>query len=376
MSLPPFDLEIQPFSECLTIILTTSPTPSSPSTELVDTILDSFREHCPVLLQCRIIVVFDTYDKVGPVNRLKKGHVTEEGATNFPVYKASVKEVILRDFCGIRDPRDVPAMMLEMGKAEYGSWGTAANPNATPYEIQSTPDRRVVFIEPVERLGFGLGVRSALRVVQTPYVWVQQHDWKLDAHIPVEPIVDVMKASRTNSEVPVKYVCLPSIRMLGYAESEHVLRYPALRQLTKTFKRDFIVASGACRDDDDDDDDDDNDSDGKHRTIPLTPLFFWHDKTHIASTAHYLERVFPSRLAMPRGAFIEDHIGQRARNQMKLGEWTRWACWLYYPDNGKEQCLKHLHGRTWRGTEAERKKIHEFRLQNGTLPEMSDQDSG
>jgi hypothetical protein len=59
--------------------------------------------------------------------------------------------------------------------------------------------------------------------------------------------------------------------------------------------------------------------------------------------------VFPTRLAMRRGEFIEDKIGQRARAQMKEGQWAKWATWLYYPDDGDLLCLRHLMGRTWRG---------------------------
>lgn len=308
----------------------------------MDTILASFHAHCPALFTCRVIVVFDTYDKVAPANRLKKGYVTAEGAANFPVYKRNVQKLVLREFANVEG--DV-LLTEDTTEAEFGSPMTPGNPNKLAYSIKRTEDRRVTFIEPTERLGFGLAVRSALRAAETPYVWVQQHDWRLDAHIPVEAIVEVM--SQAEEQVPVKYVCLPSVRMLGYVESPHVQRFPALRELTAALKRDFATGSGS--------------------TIPMTPLFFWHDKTHIASTEHYLNRVFPSRLAMPRGAFIEDHIGQRARNQMKEGEWKKWACWLYCPDGGKELCLRHLHGRTWRGTEAEKQKVEAWRLENGTL---------
>jgi hypothetical protein len=89
--------------------------------------------------------------------------------------------------------------------------------------------------------------------------------------------------------------------MRSYAVSADVIRFPVLRELTCSLKRDFIPASQP------------------DIKIPLTPLFFWHDKPHIASTAHYLARVFPTRLAMLRGDFIEDKIGQRARAQMKEG---------------------------------------------------------
>ncbi|KAG8157662.1 hypothetical protein KVR01_012324 [Diaporthe batatas] len=332
-----------PIPEALTVIITTSPTPSAPSTELLDTILASFHEHCPLLLECNVVVVLDTYDRIAPVNRLKKGSVTAEGAQNFAAYKDNVKRLVLKEFVGAESLEEV-LLLEDCGQAEYGSPCIATN--FTALKIQRTEDERVVFIEPSERLGFGLAVRSALRLVDTPYVWVQQHDWNLIVSIPIQSIVEVMVESDSSEDAPVKYVCLPSPRMLEYADSSHVKPFPGLRETTAALKRDFLAPSSPHK-------------------VPLTPLFFWHDKTHVASTKHYLNRVFPTRLAMARGAFIEDHIGQRARNQMKEGLFTKWACWLYYPDGGKLQCLRHLHGRTWRGREAEREKVEASKLQGG-----------
>lgn len=293
---------LPPVSDSLTIVLTTSPTPSSPAPELLDAILCSFRDNCPVLLTCRVILVFDTFVDIAPANRLKKGYVTAEGAANWPLYKRNVEKLVLRQFTGVEESASITT---EEQEAEWGSSGPPTKPNITPYTVRRTADRRVTFVEPAERLGFGLAVRSALRAAETPYVWIQQHDWKLHASIPVEAIVEVMAASDADEEAPVKYVCLPSVRLLGYATSAHVASFPALRQTTAAVKRDFPISSRP------------------EETVPLTPLFFWHDKTHIASTQHYLSRVFPTRLAMPRGAFIEDHIGQRARNQMKEGQWQK-----------------------------------------------------
>ncbi len=87
--------------------------------------------------------------------------------------------------------------------------------------------------------------------------------------------------------------------MHSYAVSAAVIRFPVLRELTRSLQREFGEGGG--------------------KKVPLTPLFFWHDKPHVAEKKHYLERVFPSRLAMLRGDFIEDKIGQRARTQMKEG---------------------------------------------------------
>jgi hypothetical protein len=330
-----------PVSTLLTVIITTSVTPSAPSTDLLSGILDSFRLHCASLLSCRVIVVLDNYDQVSSHARLKKGQVTAVQAADFELYKTNVKKLTLSSF----SPVDENVGFTETdGEAEYGL--PRVTPNSVAFSVTRTQDKRVTFIEPSRRMGFGLAVRSALRLTETPYVWVQQHDWSLVADIPVEPMLDVMEGSVANPNVPVKYVCLPAVRMLSYATSSDVESFPALRELTSALQRDFIPLSQP------------------QVKIPLTPLFFWHDKPHVASTAHYLSHVFPSRLAVLRGDFIEDKIGQKARTQMKEGLWSKWATWLYYPDEGKTLCLRHLQGRTWHGTERQSKLIAMYRERN------------
>ncbi|KAI1212113.1 uncharacterized protein F4807DRAFT_387993 [Annulohypoxylon truncatum] len=318
----------QPVSSQLTVIITTSPTPSAPSTELISAILSSFRSHCSLLLSCRVIVVFDTYDRIATHARLKKGQVTPDGARTFDDYKRNVRKLILKEF---RQDDSEENLVEGHGEAEFGH--SAVEANFVSFLTSQTVDEQVTFIEPAKRLGFGLAVRSALRLTTTPFVWVQQHDWPLVSDITLEPLLDIMRRSESDENTPVKYICFPSIRLLSYADSAHVTHFPMLKGLTASLKRDFVMESGV--------------------SVPLTPMFFWHDKPHLASTQHYLSRVFPTRLSMSRGAFIEDTIGQRSRNQMKLGNWVKWATWLYYPDNGERLCLRHLQGRTWQGTEKE-----------------------
>lgn len=329
----------QPISNLLTVIITTSPTPSAPSTELISAILSSFRTYCGSLLCCRVIVVFDTYDRITLHARLKKGQVTADGARIFDLYKQNVKELILKEFGENESP---PNLACGQGEAEFGYSG--AETNFVPFSLSQTTDNRVTFIEPHKRLGFGLAVRSALRLTETPFVWVHQHDWPLVSDIPLEPLLEIMRVTETDENIPVKYICLPSVRLLSYADSAHVAQFPMLKRLTASLKHNFLTESGA--------------------SVPLTPMFFWHDKPHLASTKHYLSRVFPTRLSILRGAFIEDTIGHRARNQMKEGEWARWATWLYYPDDGRRLCLRHLRGRTWEGAEKELEKKVLWRERN------------
>jgi hypothetical protein len=324
--------------DLLTVIITTSVTPSIPNTDLLSAVVDGFREHCPHLLRCRVIVVFDNYDQIVSWARLKKGHVTPQQAKDWDLYKANAKRLILEQFHGTSADDDVD-LGTEQGEAEFGS---PRETNSVAFTTTRTHDKRVIFIEPLRRLGFGLAVRSALRMVKTPYVWLQQHDWNVIADIPVESMVEIMQEHDSSVESPVKYICLPAIRMLSYATSTDVKNFHVLRDLTQKLKGEFSPPQQP------------------EVKIPLTPMFLWHDKPHIASTQHYLARVFPSRLAMMRGDFIEDKIGQVARNQMKEGLWSKWATWLYYPDEGQSLCLRHLQGRIWRGTDAQPKQIALF----------------
>jgi hypothetical protein len=329
--------QVTPLPEELTLIITTSPTPSAPTTDLLSAVFRSFRTHCSCLLPCKLIIVFDSYDSIVPKARLKKGHVTEYAATCYTQYKTNVKELIFKEY-----ELDQGADLVQgEGIAEYGYEGSRS-PNQSTFTTNQTQDGRVTFVEPIERLGFGLAVRTALRLTTTTYVWIHQHDWTLVYDIPIRAMLEVMKASTGDAEKPINYICLPSIRMLSYAVSPHVLEFPELRAITSRLKG--VFTSKLYPD----------------LTIPLTPLFFWHDKPHIASTSHYLNRVFPTRLAIPRGRFIEDTVGHRARTQMKEGNWTKWACWLYSPGDGKQLCLRHLEGRKWRGVEGEMrlKKMH------------------
>ncbi|KAG6009051.1 hypothetical protein E4U21_003382 [Claviceps maximensis] len=319
----------------LTLVITTSPTLSAPSTGLLSSLLNSIRVHCALLFKCNVIVVFDAWEQITTQPRLKKGQVTQKGAEDYVVYKENVKKLFLEQY--LESALVDTTLITSTGEAEYGSPGSNTI-KPVVFTTSSTDCHQVTFIEAVDqRLGFGLAVRTALRMVQTPYTWVHQHDWALIYDIPIVSLLAVMRRSESSSSEPaVKYICLPSGRRASYAISDQVMRFPELRKLANALTGDFAVTAG----------------DGS-AVVPLTPMFFWHDKPHIVSTSHYLGCVFPTQLAMMRGAFIEDTIGQKAREQMKAGEWAKWATWQFNPDEGRQPCLKHLHGRTWRGADEE-----------------------
>jgi hypothetical protein len=333
----------RPIASQVTVVITTSPTPSAPSPELIEAVLDSYRIHCPPLTTCPVLVVFDGYDHVAPRAKLKRGQVTEGHAAVYSEYVANVKALLLARYYG--DACNAPTFVLSTDEAEFGF--ARSGPCNVDFSIAASPDGLVTFVEPTKRLGFALAVRTALRRIATPYVWIQQHDWALLHAIPLAALLGVMDARGDDPDAPVKYVTFPSTRMYAYAVSPHVSSFPALRGLTRSLRTRFLVGSGSVSVA--------GEAEAKEAAaaseVPLTPLFLWHDKPHLVSTAHYLGRVFPTRLAVPRGAFIEDTVGHRARAQMKEGRWARWATWLYYPDEGRRLCLRHLSGRTFKGKE-------------------------
>ena len=83
----------QSIEKLVTVIISTSPLPSHPSTAVIDAVLQSHARFCPELVACRRIVVFDGY-KVGPALRLKKGNVTDAIATGYDMYKQQLKQLI------------------------------------------------------------------------------------------------------------------------------------------------------------------------------------------------------------------------------------------------------------------------------------------
>jgi hypothetical protein len=168
------------------------------------------------------------------------------------------------------------------------------------YRVEQTRNGKVTIIKPERKLGFGIAVRDAVRMSRTGYVWIQQHGWVLKCSVSISPLLQIMRNSNEDEEATVKYVYLLAVRMLGYAVSAAVVRFPVLRALTRDLRREIEVEVGGTV----------GGEKGKVK-VELTLMFFWHarhDKPHVACRKHYLERVLPSRLAVLRGNFIKDKI--------------------------------------------------------------------
>ena len=191
-----------------------------------------------------------------------------------------------------------------------------------------------------------MALHEALRFVETKFVLVVQHDWAFLRSFPIESVLRVMQ---THPEV--KYVGLPSSSSLSYVETASV-RDPELRSSMVSLEEKY--------------------------GMPLYPLLFWFDKTHICRTDHYRAFVFgrhprrheeaspeepgapidsseggdgeagraPSGIQFRRGEFIEDTLGHRQLADIRAHGFSahaKYGTFLY--DDGAGEVISHLDGR-------------------------------
>ncbi|BFZ65235.1 hypothetical protein YB2330_006398 [Saitoella coloradoensis] len=326
----------------VTVLITTSPTPSNPSTDLIGAVVDSFRKYCPELLRCPHVVVFDNFtvdENIKGKNRMKKGKVREEMGLHYAEYKDNVKSLLCDE-----------GMRREEGEKE--SWPYDAWSRTTRIALMRTYREGVVapaltFLEMGTQLGFGLAVREGLREVKTPYVIVVQHDWVFCADIPIRAILNTMvRSEEEGKRFRVRYVGMNGGRSLQYAIRRAQV-HPVLWQTTRAMVEKREREEG---------------------DVELTPLFHWFDKPHICSVQHYLSTVFTRSGHIARGDFIEDKFGHRMMDECKeKGEeaMKKYCAWMWYPDHGRTAVLWHLRGRK-RGGDEERVK----ELRDNAVPKV------
>lgn len=258
--------------ELCTIILTTSPTPSNPSTELIEETLRSMGAFAPELLGCRSIIVCDGY-KSAAASKFRCGIVTEERAQAYETYMDALQKLVEED----------PAPQ----------W------------------RRAELLRLPERHGFGFAVRAALPRVATPFVCIMQHDRTFMR--PCDFVLRLLRAMGADDRL--KMVGMPTTtndppRYLKAAESKLVeIKVPQPRPKLE----DTILTSP--------------ESPG----LRFIPMIMWHDSTHFASTAYYRDFVFGPRHMVSRGGFIEDKLGQQQGLDLRTIGWkshAEYGTWL------------------------------------------------
>lgn len=339
------DTDSKEFHELVTIIISTSPLPSHPSTAVIKAVLNSHKTHCPELVKCKKIVVLDGY-KINPQARLKKGSVTQTIADGYEQYRAALKQLLLADAGD--------SVVLNHAETSRFTMGGRRHLTQVEVKIQKSTDDLVTFIEPDKTLGFAIGVRTALDYAETPYVFIQQHDWAFCATTSLTEIVSGTEATEAfagHDSLPINYVNFNTRWSLNYS-SRQVSHDPSLRFLEKAILKTCEHST---------------DTQTMRLINKCTPLFYWLDRPHIARTSVYKDQVF-GQGRFSAGDFIEDVFGQKMITDIRsqVSTWipeegdhltssTRariaqsgWlGCWLWENGEPSSWSLVHLQGRTY-----------------------------
>ncbi|KAJ3189802.1 hypothetical protein HDU85_000086 [Gaertneriomyces sp. JEL0708] len=335
----------------LTIILTTSPTPSNPSTALISTVLDSLNNACfsskptAPISKCPLIVTFDGYVEHAATSKLKSGRVVADLAERYEEYIAKVQEELTERSQQLHGKTFEMINQEEQVRLSASTWCTAEIRSLLCLDKATTADVSAPFALRLIRMrnhaGFALCVRTALSLVTTPFVLVLQHDWAFVQKIDFAGLVRHME-------------CHDQMNYVGFL-STRILEYVKRKGRGKGLPPCIFDSP----------------------SWPLVRLYFWFDKPHLARTNHYRTNVF-SRGFFKKGDFIEDTYGQYELKCIKeaglkgdaegIAEWEQFGTFLYYPDDGKYRALTHLHGRAMGTGQGRRAGVSGFKELLGTKP--------
>lgn len=348
-----------PMKDLLTLIITTSPIRSNPSTELIERAMETFvYGGTDFAYECRKVIVCDgcrlkketdvpdahghrkvSIKHINVKQAMRNGIVTSEQADNYQKFKEKLK-----DLCD------------------------KANTTQCDY---ISPFRNAAVVELEERHGYGYALRHALRhCVETQFVCVIQHD---RTFMRPTPVVEALHAMWRN--VNIKYIGMSMRSNLLYRDlfvgkygrhyqkefDEAVLRVPELIVSSSKYGPDSDSVKAMSCDSDKlllniaslvetykasaqgeiPQEKNRNDrggslipslKEGQHQII-LTPTLFWYDNVHICETAHYRDFIFnPSFKMVARGGFVEDKLSPvMKRTVERLGfkeGHSRFGCFL------------------------------------------------
>jgi hypothetical protein len=379
-----------PMIDLLTIVITTSPIKSNPSTEVLEKSMATFvMGGNEFAYQCRKVIICDGYreqqehseiidepkatnvttnynnnnieqggKKKKPHNphykvsrkhnnvkqALRNGIVTSEQAENYRQFKCHLRKLCNNKDCGTKHDRSV-FINTEMVELE-------------------------------ERHGYGFALRHALRhYVQTPFVCVIQHD---RTFMRPTPISETLNAMWRNPQV--KYVGFSMRSNLLYRDiflgrygggnnqqrqqewNDMVLHLPEMRVLASEYGPDsssartmtynseklrhnmeaFVEAyKGSAQAATSNQNFEGNGDDISKRLhqMTLVPTLFFYDNIHICETEHYRDFIFhPSYKMVAKGGFVEDKLSpviKRTVERLGLKDGhSRFGCYLLDDHSG------------------------------------------
>jgi len=281
--------ESKQLRDLVTVVITTSPIPDHPSTAMLEHTVSSFG-FVPDLLGCRIIICCDGTrrgDKVES-DSLKRGLVTEGTEDRY------------RSF--IDNMRGLIALHRAAGK---GIFATA----------------EVVELE--HHHGFGHSLYRGLQLVNTRLCCVVQHDYSFVRRVDLKPVAEAMEERPKQ----IKYVGMHSTSTKDYRH-----------KISSQYKIKLGGGGGG------------DDGRSGNVSVPLCPLLFWYDKTHLAEVSHYKSFFESGRVKLTQ--FVEDTLGQEMLAEIKEAgaKWeiphSRYGTYLLV--DSEEPAIRHSHGRRWR----------------------------
>lgn len=307
-------------SELLTVIITTSPVKSHPSTELLDAVRESFNL-VDGLCECNQIIVADGYivNDDGSPNKEKSGKISRELADAYEHFLVDLREKL-----DLEGP---------------------------------VPSRRLIVRS--KRYGFAENLRCGVLIATTPYVLVVQHDQLFLRPLRNLSLFQIISSLVEHPEI--KYLGLMSSSDMNYQIRRYNLpEYQLFRDDSKKVVHDFVrhhlqtwkssVQSGS-------DNDNGNDLVKFHQLkygLPLMPLDFWYDKPHIASRRVYLDFVFGQThfnyhtgISVRVNNFVEDSLGNVIKSNIQHRGWMAFTMYHIYSlyDDPENPIIGHLDGR-------------------------------
>ncbi|KAI1612356.1 hypothetical protein EDD36DRAFT_436752 [Exophiala viscosa] len=288
----------------LTIILTTSPTPSIPSTELICGVLESLPS---LLALVPLIITFDSFTICQNENyvdgRLKRGQVPARMAEAYPDYIDKVKRLFAQD-----EPQP------------------ATDVRTDALVFKSHQSRDVTIIQHQRHQGFALSVKTAIRYCSTPYVMVLQHDWVFEISPPITQLLQILR-----DEQEVNYITFVTRYSKRYEHrmSKSNPRSRAVLDTTKGLRR------------------------GRELDSDLVACLHFFDRPHLAVVQMYRD-LFDNYPGLRPGDFLEDSIGTKFSNSIRnactneeaIAAWNTIRTWMYAPNRGESRGLRHTSGRT------------------------------
>ena len=280
----------------LTVVITTSPIPSNPHTDMIIATLKSL--DLVGLKYYKKLVYCDGYI-ISNKNTYKSGRITKEKALDYEDFIENLKK--------------------------YAKDEKSSNIEIIDYEtdINSNPVRN----------GFAINIKRSLLRIKTPYIMVVQHDHQFIRKVDINSIINGMELSK------------PLINYIGFMSKSVQKLYQNLSRMGKFWSdlQPLIAPKSTITEEKI------LNYYYKKYGLNLMPLNFWYDRIHIVRTEYYKNYVFNEKESGVKVKnFIEDSFGQKEMNDLKkygLDAFKKYNSFILY--DSKESAVVHVSGRTY-----------------------------